>query len=129
MKGLYKQIHFDKEIVVIDYSMIPRGDEFKLMKYSLSVISQYEKTSALVLEIISSVKLSHEILEYFPSYFEAIKGHVKRWASVGFGEMIFKEMVNSKLIPSKEAKNKNIDWFETKEEALGFLIGDSHPGV
>ena len=121
MKGLNTVIHNEKKIVVIDYSVVPHEKEFELMKHSLEYITQYEKSSALVLEIISGVKLNKEILDYFPGYFEKIKVHVKRWASVGFGEMIFKEMIASKQIPSTAAKNKNIDWFETKEESITFL--------
>lgn len=124
MKGLYTEIHNEKKIVVIDYSMVPHKEEFALMKYSLEYLSKYKKSSALVLEIISGVKLKKEILDYFPEYYNQIKGHVKRWASIGFGEMIFKEMIASERIPSNAARNKNINWFETKEEAILFL---THP--
>ncbi|SNT28000.1 hypothetical protein SAMN05421640_3142 [Ekhidna lutea] len=124
MQGLYTEIHNEKEIVVIDYSIVPHELEFDLMKYSLEYITKYERTSALVLEIISRVKLKQEILDYFPQYFDEIKGHVKRWGSVGFGKLIFKEMIDTKLITPRPGENRNIDWFETKEEALEFLIQD-----
>ncbi|MEQ9007321.1 MAG: hypothetical protein RLP12_05520 [Ekhidna sp.] len=122
MEGLYKEIHDENEIVVIDYSKVPHEKEFELMKYSLEYISNYEKSSALVLEIISGVKLSAEILEYFPQYFDKIRKHVKRWGSVGFGKLIFKEMIDAKLIRPKSGENRNIDWFETKEDAIRFLV-------
>lgn len=122
MQGLYKEIQNGKEIVVIDYSIVSHEQEFQLMKESLVLITTYEKSSALVLEIITGVKLSTEILDYFPHYYGKIKSHVWRWASVGFGELIFKEMVANKLIDEQASKNKNIQWFETKEEALNFLI-------
>lgn len=122
MEGLYTQIHNEEEIVVIDYSTVVHGKEFELMKYSLEFISTYEKNSALVLEVIVGVKLSQEILDYFPEYFDKIKRYVKRWASVGFGEIIFKEMLTSKSIPRNAIKNESIEWFETREEALDFLI-------
>ncbi|MEP0985629.1 hypothetical protein [Ekhidna sp.] len=121
MEGLYTEIYRGKEIVVIDYSVIPHELEFELMKASLTCITGYEKSSASVLEIISGVKLSKEILDYFPYYYKEIKSHVWKWASVGFGELIFKEMVANKLIDEQASKNKNIQWFETKEEALSFL--------
>ncbi|WP_424961417.1 hypothetical protein [Ekhidna sp.] len=92
------------------------------MKHSLEYLTKYDKSSALVLEIIAGVKLNKEILDFFPDYYGKIKVHVKRWASVGFGEMIFKEMIDSKQIPNSAAMNKNIEWFETKDEAISFLI-------
>jgi hypothetical protein len=122
MEGLYKQMHNGKEIVVIDYSIVPHKIQFELMKHSLDYISKYENSSALVLEIITGVKLNREILEFFPEYFDQIKRHVKRWASVGFGEIIFKEMVTSESIPRHSIRNKNIDWFDTRDEAIQFLV-------
>ena len=121
MEGLYTELYNKKNIVVIDYSMVPHEKEFDLMKHSLQYITKYDKSSALVLEIIAGVKLNKEILDYFPGYYEKIKVYVKRWASVGFGKMIFKEMISSKQIPSSAAKNRNVEWFETKEEAIVFL--------
>ncbi|WP_425392075.1 hypothetical protein [Ekhidna sp.] len=122
MKALYTEVHRGREIVVIDYSMVPHEEEFALMKYSLEYISKFKGSTALVLEIISGVKLNKAILDYFPEYFDQIKGHVQRWASVGFGEIIFKEMVTSNAIPRHSIRNKNIEWFESKEEAINFLV-------
>lgn len=68
MEALYKEIHQKKEIVVIDYSMVSKGHLLDLMKHSLEVICSYEKSSALVLEIMTGVRLSKEILDYFPTY-------------------------------------------------------------
>ena len=56
MEGLYTELHSKNKIVVIDYSMVPHEKEFDLMKYSLECITKYDKSSALVLEIIAGVK-------------------------------------------------------------------------
>ncbi|WP_420577822.1 hypothetical protein [Ekhidna sp.] len=123
MEALYKEIHQKKEIVVIDYSMVSQGHLLDLMKHSLEVICSYEKSSALVLEIMTGVRLSKEILDYFPTYYKKIKSHVWRWSSVGFGNLIFTEMVHSKQIDPHAINRQHIEWFETKEEAIEFLIG------
>ncbi|WP_420318459.1 hypothetical protein [Ekhidna sp.] len=122
MKGLYTEVHDEVEIVIIDYSMVSHENQFELMKLSLDYIKEYEPSSALVLEIITKVKLKEEILEYFPTYFESIKGHVSKWASVGFGKLIFKEMVAAKRIDASAINSKRIDWFESREEAMQFLM-------
>ena len=122
MEALYKEIHQNKEIVVIDYSKVSQDQSIDLMKHSLEVICSYEKSSALVLEIITGVKLSKEILDYFPTYYKKIKSHVWKWSSVGFGNLIFTEMAESKQIDPYAINRQHIEWFETKEEAIEFLV-------
>lgn len=122
MEGLYTTEHSGKEIIVIDYSKVGQEQEFALMKHSLTFISKYETHSALVLEILKSVHLNAEILDFFPEYFEQIHSHVSRWASVGFGRMVWKEMIDANLIPKEAGRNRNINWFETEEEAMHFLV-------
>lgn len=123
MEALYEEIHQNQEIVVIDYSHPTCNDGFALMKHSLEYLSGYEKSSAYVLEIVSGVKLSKEMLDFFPEYYDRIKHYVKRWGSVGFGKMIIKEMVATQMVHSRAMHNKNIEWFETKQEAIEFLVG------
>lgn len=122
MNGLYHDNHQGIDIIVIDYSSVPHKEEFELMKYSLEYITSTQRRDNHVLEIISNVKLTHEILDFLPEYAKQIKHYVARWASIGIGRSVVKGIPNLPLGRGRDTRNKNIQWFETKEEALDFLV-------
>ena len=122
MNGLYHEYHQGVDIIVIDYSIVPHEDEFGLMKYSLDYLSSTNRSDNHVLEIISKVKLTHEIMEYLPEYIKHIKHFVRRWASIGIGGALVKKIPDLPFGKGRDTKNKNIEWFDTKEEAIDFLV-------
>lgn len=124
MKGIYHEKHLNHEIIVIDYSIVPHEDEFKLMQDSLEYLASRSGLDNYVLEILSNVRLTQQQLDFLPEYVANIKHYVTRWASIGIGNEIVKNMPDLpfKGKPGSRERNLNINWFETKEEAIQFLI-------